>query len=70
MQIVFNGQSLSLPSPLNLFELLNHDGLRKNTSLEQVVVAVNENFVHRQDYQTCEIKEGDLVEMLSAVVGG
>ncbi len=70
MQIVFNGKSITLTAPCNLFELLNDETVTKKSSLDQVVVAVNQTFIHRQDYQVCEIQDGDLIEMLGAVVGG
>jgi len=41
-----------------------------HASLENVVVAVNQNFVHRHNYQSFNVSDGDMVEMLSAVVGG
>jgi thiamine biosynthesis protein ThiS len=42
----------------------------KGVPLEQAVVAVNQNFVHRETYDEVVISEGDEVEMLTAVVGG
>lgn len=70
MQIVFNGQSLTVSSPCSISDLLNVHGLVKNMSLEQVVMAVNQNFIHRHSYCDYQLKEGDYIEMLGAVVGG
>jgi thiamine biosynthesis protein ThiS len=70
MQIVFNGESVQLTQPCNLFELLGVKLQDVSASIEHVVVAVNQDFVHRQNYKTFNVSDGDNVEMLSAVVGG
>ncbi len=70
MQIVFNGEAVQVAQPCNLLELLNIKLKETQASLEHVVVAVNQDFVHRQSYKTFTISDGDNVEMLSAVVGG
>jgi len=70
MQIVFNGETVQIAQPCNLLELLSIKLKEAQTSLEYVVVAVNQDFVHRQNYKTFSISDGDNVEMLSAVVGG
>jgi len=70
MQIVFNGESVQLTTPCNLLELLEFKLSDTHASLENVVVAVNQNFVHRHNYQSFNVSDGDMVEMLSAVVGG
>ncbi len=70
MQIVFNGESVQLAAPCNLLELLEFKLSDTHASLENVVVAVNQDFIHRQNYQAFNVTDGDMVEMLSAVVGG
>lgn len=70
MQIVFNGQSLTVPGPCSISELLSVHELLKNTALDQVVMAVNQDFVHQHAYSDYQLKEGDIIEMLGAVVGG
>mgnify|MGYP000353066522 FL=1 len=70
MQIVFNGQSLNVPCPCSISELLSVHELLKNIALDQVVMAVNQNFVHKHAYPDYQLKEGDNIEMLGAVVGG
>ncbi len=70
MQIVFNGQPTSISAPCCIAELLNDHELMKNKPLDQCVVAVNQSFVHRHGYCDTWLQEGDLVEVLGAVVGG
>ncbi|MEY8204944.1 MAG: sulfur carrier protein ThiS [Bermanella sp.] len=70
MQIVFNGESVQLTAQCDLLELLERKLGETHASLENVVVAVNQDFVHRQDYADFKVSEGDNIEMLSAVVGG
>ncbi len=69
MQIVFNGEPV-LTAPCNLLELLEHKLSETHASLEHVVVAVNQDFVHRHNYEGFKVSDGDSIEMLSAVVGG
>jgi len=48
MQIVFNGESVQLTTPCSLLELLERKLSDTHASLENVVVAVNQDFIHRQ----------------------
>jgi thiamine biosynthesis protein ThiS len=70
MQIVFNGEAFSLAESCSLTELLDRNELLKDKSSDQYVVAVNQNFVHKQDYHETFLQDGDLIEVLGAVVGG
>ncbi len=70
MQIVFNGEAVLISSPRNLLELLEEKTQESNVAMEHVVVAVNQDFIHRHNYPTIIINDGDNIEMLSAVVGG
>ncbi|GAA6135244.1 hypothetical protein NBRC116188_20340 [Oceaniserpentilla sp. 4NH20-0058] len=70
MKIVFNGQTVELPNTHTLSALLTDSNLTKGLSIEQAVVAVNQTLVHKSDYETLIIHEGDQIEMLTAVVGG
>ena len=70
MQIVFNGESTLVLSPCCITELLGSHELMKNKPQDQCVVAVNQSFVHRQNYSDTWLQEGDHVEVLGAVVGG
>ncbi len=70
MQIVFNGEPVSITSPCNLLELLEGKIQESNVAMEHVVVAVNQDFIHRHSYPTVTLRDGDNIEMLSAVVGG
>ena len=70
MQIVFNGEAVCISSQCNLLELLEGKTQESNVAMEQVVVAVNQDFIHRHNYPTVTLSDGDNIEMLSAVVGG
>ncbi len=57
MQIVFNGESVQLTTPCSLLELLERKLSDTHASLEN-------------NYQSFNVSDGDMIEMLSAVVGG
>lgn len=74
MKIVFNGQecelNLASKNVCTLDEVLSDSQFTKGVPVEQAVVAVNQTLVHKNDYKTLTLKEGDHIEMLTAVVGG
>ena len=70
MKIVFNGKAVELPNTCTLSDVLSDSKITQDVPVEQAVVAVNQVLVHKNDYQTLVIKEGDQIEMLTAVVGG
>ena len=70
MKIVFNGQPIDVSQDCNLKTLLQDTSITNGVPLQQAVVAVNQNFIHREQYADVEIKAGDEIEMLTAVVGG
>lgn len=74
MKIVFNGQEYELNHERNnactLNDVLSKKNLIKGVPVEQAVVAVNQSLVHKSDYKSLTIKDGDQIEMLTAVVGG
>jgi len=70
MRIVINGEALSLIEPCSLFDLLSREDVMKKKPLDQCVVAVNQDFVHKHGYSDTWLQEGDYVEVLGAVVGG
>ena len=70
MKIVFNGNVFELSQACDLNALLNNTSINTNLKLDQAVVAVNHNFIHRNNYADYQMKDGDEIEMLTAVVGG
>lgn len=70
MKIVFNGKAVELHNTCRLSDVLSDSKITQDVPVEQAVVAVNQTLVHKNDYQTLVMKEGDQIEMLTAVVGG
>lgn len=70
MNIVFNGNVFELENTCDLSTLLENPEITQGLPLTQAVVAVNQNFIHRDYYNGHQLKDGDEIEMLTAVVGG
>lgn len=70
MKIVFNGKQVELKNQGTLDEVLSQTYITQGVPVDQAVVAVNQALVHKNDYKNLVIKEGDQIEMLTAVVGG
>ena len=70
MKIVFNGKAVELHNTCTLSDVLSDSKIIQDVPVEQAVVAVNQVLVHKNDYKTLVIREGDQIEMLTAVVGG
>lgn len=70
MKIVFNGNVFELNAACDLSTLLKNPDINQGLPLNQAVVAVNHNFIHGNDYGSYQVKDGDEIEMLTAVVGG
>ncbi|MFY0641920.1 MAG: sulfur carrier protein ThiS [Bermanella sp.] len=70
MKIVFNGKAVELHNTCTLSDVLSDNKITQDVPVEQAVVAVNQVLVHKNDYKTLVMKEGDQIEMLTAVVGG
>lgn len=70
MKVQFNGETLDWDLPCLLSDFLQNKAEQDGFNLDQVVVAVNQNFIHKNDYHAYELQADDNVEMLMAVVGG
>ena len=70
MKIVFNGQAFELNQACTLGDVLSDNLYTNGVPVEQAVVAVNQKLIHKSDYQTRVLQDGDQIEMLTAVVGG
>jgi sulfur carrier protein len=66
MHIVLNGESLELPSALDVAALLRRLGLAE----KRVAVEVNREIVPRSRHADRMLREGDEVELVHAMGGG
>lgn len=65
IQVIVNGSPTQLQQTCTLttaLEELGHDG--------NFAVAINGNFIPRHDYETLQIKGGELLEVLTPMQGG
>ena len=65
MTIVVNGQQETVDAPCTVARLLHTRG-----SSRGVAVAVNDAFVPRAQYDTRELRDGDVVEIVAPMQGG
>jgi thiamine biosynthesis protein ThiS len=70
MNILFNGKALSVTNTCSLASVIAEQGAANGFNLEASVVALNLTFVHKDDYHNHKLKDGDSIELLTAVVGG
>jgi thiamine biosynthesis protein ThiS len=70
MKIKFNGNTLTIDDNFSLFDFLMAQASAQDFSLDASITAVNLQFVHKEDYSSYTLKEGDDIEFLTAVVGG
>lgn len=64
--MTINGKPRELPREMNILELLDHLGVRRNG----VAVAVNGEVVLREEWERTVIRAGDHVEVVHMVGGG
>jgi len=64
--IIINGQSRQLAEPLTIEELLR----RLEMPSRGVAVEVNYKIVRRAEHATCQLADGDRLEIVSLVGGG
>ncbi len=65
MQVFVNGEPV-IVKPIRLSEVLVSLGYE----CEKVAVAVNETFVPRRTWESCELETDDRVDVLAAIQGG
>lgn len=65
MQVIINQKPIELPEGASLAQALDSFGAQP-----PFAVAVNLDFVHRQDYASTALKPGDRVEVVQPVAGG
>jgi thiamine biosynthesis protein ThiS len=66
VRIEVNGESLDVPAPLNLTDLVQHLELAP----ERLAIELNRRVVRRADWQETTLNEGDRVEIVHFVGGG
>jgi len=73
MKYFINDIEQESPTPCSLEQALGsyiEDNGNTELSENSYVVAVNQNFVPRSEYQSLLINEGDKIEVLSPMAGG
>lgn len=70
MNIQFNGDVLEWDHAQDLAALIRLQCEHLFIPYEQVVVAVNQQFIPRSEHENYFLEDGDSVEMLTAIVGG
>jgi len=66
MNITVNGKVESLENGVILHQFLTDNKMKP----DQVVVAINDNVVEREDYAATKLNEGDVLDVMSFVGGG
>ena len=65
MQIILNGEPVSIESPCSVADLVRRYGIRGAAAIE-----VNESLVPKREHAEHELAEGDTVEIVTLVGGG
>ncbi len=65
-KITVNAEPQALPDPLTVADLLQHLG----KDPQKLAVEVNQNVVPRAEQKQCQLREGDVVEIVTLVGGG
>jgi sulfur carrier protein len=66
VEVTINGKPRQLPRELNISELLDYLGVRRNG----VAVALNGEVVLREEWEQTVVRAGDHVEVVHMVGGG
>ena len=66
-KITVNGEEQEVQLPLNLTELIKQNNVEQP---DMVSVQVNDDFVDRTEWDSLQIKEGDIVDVLFFMGGG
>lgn len=64
MEIILNGEKIEASGTIEI--LIKQKGYNP----QNIVVIVNENILKREDWQNYEMKDGDVIEIISFVGGG
>ena len=66
-KIIVNGEDQEVQLPLNLTELIQKNNVQQP---EMVSVQLNDDFVDRNEWDSLQINEGDVVDFLYFMGGG
>lgn len=66
MQLLINGESVSLEESTSLYHLLEKLGYEQNS----IAVALNGTFIPRHQYKTCLVENAQELEIVSPMQGG
>ncbi len=66
MKITINGTSISLDKEMNLLSLLEF----RNVNSKGIAIAINEEVIPRNQWETVFVKENDHVIIITATAGG
>ena len=66
-KIYVNGDAQEVSLPLNVSELIQQNNV---VQPDMVSVQVNEEFAEREDWETIQLKEGDIIDFLYFMGGG
>ena len=64
--MIINGKKYEFTENSTIYEILK----KLNVNKERVVVEVNLNIIHKEEYDSFIVKENDSLEVLSFVGGG
>ena len=68
ISIRINGKDTSIAPQCSISQAL--DTRLETTSPESYVIALNQNFIPRSQYETTMLNQGDELELLSPMAGG
>lgn len=66
MNVTVNGEKKTFESPLNLYNVLEQQGVVELL----IAAAVNGEFVPKTTWEMTDIKEGDVIDVVSPMQGG
>ncbi|MFA5839530.1 MAG: sulfur carrier protein ThiS [Candidatus Margulisiibacteriota bacterium] len=66
MQITVNGNNTGIEPKMNIRQYLG----TRQIDLAGVVVEINQKIIKKQEWEITELKDGDIVELISFVGGG
>ena len=66
MKVTINGQPKTFEAPLNLYDVIEQEELIGM----MIAVAQNGTFIPKSEYETTDISDGDMIEIVAPMQGG
>ena len=66
MKVIINGKEKSFEAPLNLFDVIEQEGMIEM----MIAVARNGSFVPKASYETTALQDGDEIDIVAPMQGG